>query len=92
MLYATWELIVANVLVYFIEIFLIMPGCSPPARAWNLSINGTCIGREHFAVTAGFNITLDTAILILPLYKIWQLQMSTAVRIRRLSSYSTSIL
>ena len=92
MFYATWALIIVNVLVYLIEIFLTMLGCSPPARAWNPWIDGTCIGREHFAVSAGVNVLLDAATLILPLHKIWQLQMSTKVRIRRLLTYGTGIL
>ena len=92
MFYANWAFIIVNVLVYLIEIFLTMLGCSPPARAWNPWIIGTCIGQEHFAVSAGVNILMDTAILILPLYKIWHLQMSTRIRIKRLLSYSAGIL
>ena len=92
MFYATWVLIIVNVLVYFIEVFLTMLGCSPLARAWNPLIDGTCIGQEHFAVSAGVNFILDTASFTLPMYKIWHLQMSTKVRIRRLLTNGTGIL
>lgn len=69
-------LIVANTIFYIIELFLAILQCNPRESSWNHRIPGTCIGIENIVYTAAFNVASDVIILVLPLNRIWRLNMS----------------
>lgn len=47
--------------------------CSPIPRAWNRTIDGTCISLTmNWNANAGFSIATDIIILFLPQYPIWK--------------------
>ena len=76
MFWYTTILILLNVIFCIIEFFLIIMNCSPRARLWNRELSGSCIGTSNIVFTAGFNIISDVIILVLPLTRVWRLQMS----------------
>ena len=90
--WTTTGLITANVLFYIIEFFLVVLQCSPRERGWNKRIPGKCIGSSNIIYTAGFNVLNDILILIIPLARIWRLQMSTQKKIGLSLIFSTGIL
>lgn len=48
--------------------FALIFACKPVARAWNMSINGTCIDQKGlYIATAVTNTVTDVALLIVPL-------------------------
>ena len=91
MFWVTTALIVTNILFYIIEFFLDIFQCSPRNRGWNREIPGKCIGEYNIIYTAGFNVISDTIILILPLSRIWRLQMSTRKKIGVSLIFSTGL-
>lgn len=49
--------------------------CSPPEKAFNKSLTGTCIDKARFYCdNAGFSIATDVAILLAPMPLVYQLQ------------------
>lgn len=73
----TVGLIVVNVIFYIISFFLDIAQCRPRARIWNPTIPGTCMDGSNVVPTAIFNVVSHFVILVLPLHRIWRLQMST---------------
>lgn len=52
-------------------------GCLPREKIWNPTVKGRCINLSAVLIAgAVINIILDFSILVLPIGKIWQLQMS----------------
>ena len=92
MFWYTTALILLNVIFCIIEFFLIIMNCSPRARLWNQELSGTCIGTSNIVFTAGFNIISDVMILVLPLTRVWRLQMSTRRKLGLSLIFSTGLM
>ncbi|KAG8161017.1 hypothetical protein KVR01_009281 [Diaporthe batatas] len=61
-----------------VSIFL----CQPVARSWDLSIPGTCFDGKLFLLGNSIpNILTDMAILCLPIYEVYHLQVSLAKKL-----------
>lgn len=57
--------------------------CTPRAKIWNQSIEGTCINVAALLDTDGvFNTLSDFIILLVPVKALWKLQMKTARKIQ----------
>lgn len=91
MFWGTTGLIAANVIFYIIEFFLAIIQCKPRVRGWNRSVPGTCIGSSNIVYTAAFNVISDFLILLLPLHRIWRLQMPTRRKIGISLTFATGI-
>ena len=67
----------ANVVFYLIDTFLVIFECNPRARAWDDSVPGSCFSLHQLGVSSGIvNVISDFVILVLPLQKVWRLQMA----------------
>ena len=65
-----------NLLFYILFCLLSTLACIPRRKIWEPSTPGHCINEKLFLIiTAAFNIVSDFSILLLPLGKIWRLQM-----------------
>lgn len=65
-----------NLLFYTVFGLLSVFACLPRRKIWEPSTPGHCVNENLFLViTAAFNIVSDFCILLLPLGKIWRLQM-----------------
>ena len=63
-------------LYYIITVFLKAWECSPRARIWDKTIDGTCISVAGILNTDGvFNTMSDFLIIVVPMKAIWKLQM-----------------
>ena len=85
-------LMVANFVFYIIEFSLAVKQCTPRGRSWNKRIPGHCVGRTNIIYTAAFNVISDVIIFVLPLNKIWRLQMSLKRKIGISLIFSTGLL
>ena len=85
-------LMVDNFVFYIIEFSLAVKQCTPRERSWNKRIPGHCIGSSNIIYTAAFNVISDVVIFVLPLNKIWRLQMSTNRKIGVSLIFSTGLL
>ena len=57
-------------------------GCTPRARIWNKSIEGSCINvAQVLNVDGCFNTLSDIVILLVPVKALWKLQMKTKRKI-----------
>lgn len=51
--------------------------CIPRAKIWNPTLKGNCVDfADVLIAVATINVVSDLSILILPIAKVWQLQMS----------------
>lgn len=61
------------IMFFFIPIFL----CSPRSKIWNPEESGHCLKIDDLYLASGiFNVLSDIAMLSVPIYLIWNLQMS----------------
>ena len=88
MYYGAVSQMVLNVVFYLIEFFINIFQCSPRAYAWNRwFLQGTCIGTDSGAIdsnlvpTAAFNVASDIVILLLPLNRVWRLQLPLRTKV-----------
>lgn len=75
--YITWALILINTAFYIC--FLIVPAalCKPRAKIWTPEMPGTCLDVKSLYITSAvFNVFSDIAMLSVPIYLVWNLQMS----------------
>lgn len=73
----TQALIVVNSLFYLLFFFIPIFVCSPRSKIWNPDIPGHCLRiKDLYLASAIFNSFSDIAMLSVPLYLIWKLQMS----------------
>lgn len=69
-------------LYYITTIIVKICECTPRARIWNKSIEGTCISIARVLNTDGvFNTLSDVFILLVPLKALWKLRMKTRRKI-----------
>lgn len=66
------------IVFFFIPIFL----CNPRSKIWNPEEDGHCLSASQlYLASAIFNMLSDMAMLSVPVYLIWSLQMSTRRKI-----------
>ena len=71
------SLIVVTVVFYSICLFLRIFQCTPREKIWKPKVPGTCIKVQTIIIaSASVNVVLDFVMLLLPIIKVWQLQMS----------------
>ncbi len=80
---AAWTLGMVTILWLGIYVFIYIFQCSPISEAWDpLALRLQCLNlRSIFVSNAIVNIVTDFAILLMPLYHVWSLQMRLAQRI-----------
>ena len=62
------------IVFFFVPIFL----CFPRSKIWNPEEHGHCLDvNDLYLASAVFNMLSDIAMLSVPIYLIWNLQMST---------------
>jgi hypothetical protein len=70
-------LIAFNFLFYFAVTIAQVLACRPREKIWHPYLPGTCLDLAKILIIgAVVNLLSDISILILPLFKIWQLQLS----------------
>lgn len=71
-------LIWSNALFYVADTLVEIFQCVPRAKIWDPTMPGRCVNVNiAFVTTAAVNVVSDFSILLLPLGRIWQLQMPT---------------
>lgn len=74
----TQGLMAVNTIMYIIYFFVPIFLCSPRSKVWNATEPGHCLDiNALYLASAVFNIISDIAMLSVPVYLIWNLQMST---------------
>ncbi|KAG8165767.1 hypothetical protein KVR01_004319 [Diaporthe batatas] len=77
-----WILIMINCAWTIAFTLALTFSCIPVASSWDLTLDSTCVDLKTLFTTAlATDVATDFLVLILPIYKIWQLQMSTARKI-----------
>lgn len=86
-------LIWLNALFYFaITLVFIMP-CFPIKRFWDPTVPGRCIDLPMVLMASAFiNIFSDISILILPIFKVWQLQLTRKRKLGFSAVFGTGLL
>lgn len=83
----------SNFIFYSIETFIEIFSCTPRARAWNKFHTGHCLDvNAAIIATAAFNVISDFAILLLPMYSIWQLQLPKKRKVGICALFGTGLL
>lgn len=78
----TWLLIVTNSIFYLLFFFIPIFECFPREKIWNKTISGHCLDINVLYLTStSFNTISDIAMLSVPIYLIWTLQISTQRKI-----------
>lgn len=73
----TQSLIVMNGIFYIIYFFIPIFQCSPRSKIWNPKEAGHCLKIDDLYLASSiFNMFSDTAMLSVPIYLVWNLQMS----------------
>lgn len=69
--------------LYYISTFIAkIWSCTPRAKIWNKSVEGTCINVASVLTAGGvFNTLSDVFILLVPVKAVWNLQMKTARKV-----------
>ena len=74
----TQFLVAANGIFYIVYIFVPIFLCFPRSKIWNPEEHGHCLDvNALYLASAVFNMLSDIAMLSVPIYLIWNLQMST---------------
>jgi hypothetical protein len=69
-------LIWVNLAFYFTQFFAILFECTPIAKIWQPSTNGTCVNLFLMLLCSViFNLVSDVVIFILPIWAIWRLRL-----------------
>ena len=75
-------LIVVNSIFYSLFFFIPIFSCRPRSKIWNQDEPGHCLKVDVLYLASGiFNSVSDVAMLSVPLYLIWTLQMSIGRKI-----------
>ncbi|KAK4109438.1 hypothetical protein N656DRAFT_847794 [Canariomyces notabilis] len=89
----TWILIGLNVAWTLTFIFALMFSCMPIASSWDYTLDFTCVDLKALFTTAlATDVATDFLVLLLPLYKVWQLQMPLARKIMIMGIFLLGIL
>jgi len=82
----------SNLICYTVDTFFEIFSCTPRALAWNKLLTGHCYNTNAAIVcTAVFNVLSDFAILFLPLYSIWTLQLKRSQKIGIYALFATGL-
>lgn len=91
--WATWILIICNVMTYISATFVYLFGCSPREAIWNPRVSGKCINWDRAQIlTSAMNVVSDFCILVLPLQGIWGLHMPLKRKLGAGSVFGVGIL
>ena len=67
--------------------------CNPRIKIWYPLVPGTCINQLALQLTSGvFNTISDFAILIIPIYAVWELELRTKTKMRLIAVFGTGLL
>ncbi len=89
----TWVLIFANSAFYLLFFFIPIFACSPREKIWNKSVQGHCLDvNVLYLASACFNMISDIAMLSVPIYMVWHLQISTQRKLGISAIFSTGSL
>jgi len=78
----TQSLIVLNTIFYIIFFLVPIFLCSPRSKIWNPTEPGRCLNIDDlYIASATFNMVSDISMLSVPIYLIWNLQMSVRRKI-----------
>ena len=88
-----WSLIILNAVFYAAISIPTFWACNPRSKIWRPYEDGTCVNLAAMLLAnAAVNMISDISILILPVYKIWQLQLSIRKKIGVSSVFSAGLL
>ena len=91
--YTIQSLIWSNALFYVADTLAEILQCLPRSKIWNPKMEGHCINvSAAFITTAAVNAVSDFSILILPLARVWQLQMPTRRKISVSAMFAAGLL
>ncbi|KAI1321023.1 hypothetical protein F5Y16DRAFT_405402 [Xylariaceae sp. FL0255] len=86
-------LLVINILAYAALFVILNLNCIPFAKIWNKALKGRCIDlRKIHLCVATVDLVIDIAILVLPQRIIWQLKMSTLMKVGVSAVFTVGIL
>lgn len=86
----TMVVTIAYFIMVFLETFLL---CKPVQYNWDKSIQGICQGENTAYLVAGItNLVIDTFIVVLPMPRVFKLQMSLPRRISVAAMFSLGVL
>ena len=75
--YIVWALIVLNTGFYICFIVVPAAACIPREKIWNPEKKGVCVDETKLYIASGaFNLFSDIGMLAVPIYLVWNLQMS----------------
>lgn len=78
---------------YTASFFALIFQCIPRAAIWNPQVSGTCTNVKTLTLSAGvINFCLDAALLVIPVWAIWRLKMSTRSRLGASAVFGVGIL
>lgn len=82
-----------NVLFYLSSTLVEILGCLPRDKIWNSAVSGYCVNLPA-VLTSGavINIVSDFSILILPIGKVWQLQMTLKRKLKVSAVFAAGLL
>ena len=67
--------------------------CVPVSYYWNRTGNGKCFQADTFyRITSGLKVLLDVALVVLPIYPLWSLQVPKIKKIGLIIVFATSIM
>jgi hypothetical protein len=83
----------AHLLFYIIDTFFQIFSCNPREKAWNkLILTGHCFDLPTIFVASGaVNVVSDFAVLILPIYSVWRLKITTRQKIQVSAAFATGL-
>jgi hypothetical protein len=77
MWYTIWALVVAHILFYAAHDILVIAACNPRPKIWNPILNGTCINIQALVFAAAIvNAVSDFTIILIPILRVWKLQLA----------------
>lgn len=77
--WAIHTLIWVNLLFYLAVMLVQIMSCLPRKKIWDPLVPGTCVDLADVLISgAVINVVSDFSMLILPIAKVWQLQITTA--------------
>ena len=89
----TIGLIVVNTIFYTVFFFVPIFLCSPRVKIWDDKVPGRCLNIDAlYLASATFNMVSDVAMLSVPLWLIWNLQMSVERKVGASAIFATGSL
>jgi hypothetical protein len=88
-----WALVLFNLLFYIAVMIPQIMACNPREKIWHPLINGKCLDLSLILIAGAIvNIFSDFSILILPMVKVWQLQLTRSKKLGLVAVFATGIL